>query len=724
VSGLSGYVDPIGVQPGEVLRVHLTAPAAHRISIARLGLNALLDDAGDAADRAEATVLGLLERPSASRHAIYPGSYASVDEALAGRPAAISGWVRPWRLPSVVETWSWSAVVGEFDFPHRCHWGLGFDASGHPACYIGDGNTHDREWWTFAEASVVDRLGDWIHLAYSVDGPSVRLYMDGIPIAERRNTPPSSPSAPGCVRIAAAAEGGVTDFFLDGDLSAITLFGRPLRREEVARLAADRGLSAPSALGLDEIEAHWPLRETSGARLADTSGHERHAVLFNGASLGIPGPSASTAIGRRGYDPKQDRMRGGAVRFACDDLVDCHWPCAAEVRVPVDADSGMYYARVALEGSDDALELPFAIVRPTPRRGGSIALLIPTFTWTAYARRPIDDVVVPGLTSSFYSTHLGGRQFFHLGMRMPLLPRVRPFVHRTHRRGATFHQHLVRPERLAEAWLAREGYPYECITDAELDREPGLLKRFAALMIVGHNEYWSQRMRDGVEAYLDAGGAALNLSGNTLFWRVTYDDERRTLEARKTTDPGETDTWLQPSEWGERWHTDGQPGGKWSLIGQPTSELLGLETLGWIDGGDPTGFAPFTVRTPDHFLFREPRPVPLEAGGLLGTRSLNGAAVSGYEMDGLPAAVGMAPRHSTAGMTLLAHAQHGQRYVATFAEDPGYGADMIYWERPSGGRLFNAASIGYTGSLAVDPGIQVLTRNVLHHFGVVRQAVP
>jgi hypothetical protein len=49
---------------------------------------------------------------------------------------------------------------------------------------------------------------------------------------------------------------------------------------------------------------------------------------------------------------------------------------------------------------------------------------------------------------------------------------------------------------------------------------------------------------------------------------------------------------------------------------------------------------------------------------------------------------------------------------------------MIYWERPSGGRLFNAASIGYTGSLAVDPGIQVLTRNVLHHFGVVRQAVP
>jgi hypothetical protein len=50
----------------------------------------------------------------------------------------------------------------------------------------------------------------------------------------------------------------------------------------------------------------------------------------------------------------------------------------------------------------------------------------------------------------------------------------------------------------------------------------------------------------------------------------------------------------------------------------------------------------------------------------------------------------------------------------------GYGADVIYWDRPGGGRVFNAGSIGYTGSLAVDPGIQALTRNVLHRFGIAR----
>ena len=69
---------------------------------------------------------------------------------------------------------------------------------------------------------------------------------------------------------------------------------------------------------------------------------------------------------------------------------------------------------------------------------------------------------------------------------------------------------------------------------------------------------------------------------------------------------------------------------------------------------------------------------------------------------------------------MLAHADHGPRFVAHWGADAGYGADLIYWERPSGGRVFNAGSTNYAGALAVDPGIQALTRNVLHHMGVVR----
>ena len=240
-------------------------------------------------------------------------------------------------------------------------------------------------------------------------------------------------------------------------------------------------------------------------------------------------------------------------------------------------------------------------------------------------------------------------------------------------------------------------------------------------MIVGHNEYWTQKMRDGVDAYLRHGGGVLSLSGNTAFRRVSHDPQARLIETRKTTHPGEGAgvAWLPPGEWGERWHTDGHPGGKWSYLGQPPSELLGLETLGWIDSGDKTAFAPFTVCTPDHFLMRDPEPVPLEDGNLIGTRSHDGPAVSGYEMDGLPQAQGM-PALDPAGLTVLAHADHGPRFVAHWGTDTSYGADLIYWERPAGGRVFNGGATNYAGALAVDPGIQALTRNVLHHMGVAR----
>jgi hypothetical protein len=43
---------------------------------------------------------------------------------------------------------------------------------------------------------------------------------------------------------------------------------------------------------------------------------------------------------------------------------------------------------------------------------------------------------------------------------------------------------------------------------------------------------------------------------------------------------------------------------------------------------------------------------------------------------------------------------------------------MIYWERPQGGRVFNAGSLGAGWGLSVDPQFQKLMRNVLFHFGV------
>jgi N,N-dimethylformamidase len=48
------------------------------------------------------------------------------------------------------------------------------------------------------------------------------------------------------------------------------------------------------------------------------------------------------------------------------------------------------------------------------------------------------------------------------------------------------------------------------------------------------------------------------------------------------------------------------------------------------------------------------------------------------------------------------------------------GGELIYWERPEGGRVFNAGSIGAGWALVADPKFQGLLSNVLAHFGVSR----
>ena len=56
---------------------------------------------------------------------------------------------------------------------------------------------------------------------------------------------------------------------------------------------------------------------------------------------------------------------------------------------------------------------------------------------------------------------------------------------------------------------------------------PNLLSNYRLLVSVGHDEYWSEEMRDNVEAFLENGGNAAFLSGNTCWWAVTLHPRRR-----------------------------------------------------------------------------------------------------------------------------------------------------------------------------------------------------
>ena len=51
------------------------------------------------------------------------------------------------------------------------------------------------------------------------------------------------------------------------------------------------------------------------------------------------------------------------------------------------------------------------------------------------------------------------------------------------------------------AWLERNGYAVDYCTDLDLHRDPGLLAPYALLLSVGHDEYWSEAMRDRLDAF-------------------------------------------------------------------------------------------------------------------------------------------------------------------------------------------------------------------------------
>jgi hypothetical protein len=721
VPGVWGYVQRIGVPPGGTVRFHVSAPAAYDLTIVRPGHTALLDaPTDDDADRADAQVLASFEHRSATPQALSAGSYVFVEgPPVPAGPLTMGTWLRLWRLPVIdVVQWAWYGIIGDLDYPDASRFALLVDHVGRVCVYAGDGGAFRHDQLHLSDAVMAGRLGEWVHLAASIEPARIVAYLDGAPILTVEGAIPTGEPGPASrLRIGATAEHGAAHDFLDGDIAAPFVAASDLGPDVIGRVVADRGRSPLHRLGLGVLHAAWDLAEERGTTLSDSSGTGRHGTIVQGGTWQIGGPAFEASKGVPGYEPASDPDRGHGLRLSSDDVADCEWSVTDEWPVPADAPSGVHAGLVRLAGQEAsaARAITFAVVRRTPRREGSVALLLATNTWYAYGRRPTNEQPVAGLTASYYSNHVSGRPFFHVSTLAPI-PRADPYGFESERAALTRHSHLVRPERYAEAWLEREGYPYEVITDHDLHEEPGLLSRFPVLLIVGHSEYWSDEARQGVLDHLDKGGKVISLSGNTMYWRVTFDPTSTILESRKTAF-AKDDRWLSPDRWGERWHTDdGRAGGQYPLLGRPAYEVLGLEHTGMIDDGTATSFAAIEVVAPDHELFHRPEVVPISPRGTIGERNLNGPRASGYEFDAVVQVVGYRDQ-PVDGVTVLASAL-GQRNIEWVGRARDHGADLILWDRPDGGRVFSAGSIGFTGALVVDPGVRVLMRNVMAAFGV------
>ena len=188
------------------------------------------------------------------------------------------------------------------------------------------------------------------------------------------------------------------------------------------------------------------------------------------------------------------------------------WPATDELEVPSDWTSGVYEARVSPvdEGVGPPSLVLFVVREPSAAR--STALVdIPVNTWQAYNSWG---------GKSLYNFNSDGQiPANHVSFARPYEPGGQDQFFR-------WSIQLVR-------FLERGHYDVSYTTDVDIDADPAELLRHRLVIVAGHGEYWTSRMRDAFDAARDAGTNLAFVGANIGYWQVRYADGRRTIVSYK-----------------------------------------------------------------------------------------------------------------------------------------------------------------------------------------------
>ena len=730
VPGLHGYTGAKSVHAGDSIGFHVSATVPYQLAVVELG--------SDPCNRATDRPLHRFGARPASAQPIYPGSYVWVARGL--EPArsqhglSVEVWLRLWDAPAH------QGVISEHD--GTTGWGLFVTKDGNTAMQLDD---------CLYEGPVLTRRR-WTHIVASCSAGRITLWLDGACVREwQHDGRIAFGAAP--LRIGAAGSKERAAYFLDADIAMPAIYSGAVGAREIRARFESKGLTLP--VGHDLL-ACWSLREEQGAILHDSSGNGRTGTIINHATWMIGGPSCGDnkdpIFSDNGYDPLADPDRGHGLRFASDDLVDCRWSETERFAIPRDARPGLYVGRIEymLDGKPLTYDITFVVKAARGAQPAAMLVLCSTNTWLAYNTTPFmqnpgDCPVWPrraqGLESaspaapkySSYTYHRGGQPSYYTGLRLPW-PNASPDALYAPA-GASFGQwsHM---ERHLHVWLDAQGYEYDVVADHDVDRDSGMLSRYRTVIIAGHSEYWSVPALAGLDAYLTNGGTVVVLSGNSLYWRVSFDSDYTVMEQRKSAPEGDV---LGPpaGPYKEQYHSqDWARGGQLRYLDHAPASLIGLETAGWAFA-EAEDFGVFHLEQPDHFLFHTPNETGLAAGATFG-HGPGGALprAVGHEWDLTVNTLLRMTKQVPTGEPLpstdpsIQVIATGRRrvpgkldaYLDYFSRPTesldGLSAEMIYWERPRGGRVFNAGACAACWVVSADLGFSALLANVLHHFGV------
>jgi len=723
------YTDRPSYAVGDTVNVHASTTAPNTQLVVRLvRVGAVWTEV------ARTTTLSV--SPQATRLGSFV-EFPSVD--MAGMTAfTLEGWWLPTLVGGDV-----SILAGQMSAATAAA-GLGVGADGHLLAYTSTESPLDPS--RSVRAPQVLSLDVWHHVAATYDGVTLRLFVEGQEVASGART--GAVATTGLpFRLGARAEApGDQTGVIDGRMDSWALWPRALAPSEIEARRA-RGLSEENpAPAPNEVTLYAGFEDAYGQGVSDTSINSAFGVLVNHGT-----PRVAGVFGN-----------GMALRLNHDQLVDANWPVAASLTIPPNAPPGLYSVQVLLppdfDPDDRSPDLFSAIaVRPTtPTPGTKIAVIIPVNTWNAYNAWPGDvggNIAgitprsrVPGGTAtrgagnnSVYSTVGDGiSNNFFAGWNRPnkgaSVVRVEDATGFSHL--ASMSVHLLR-------WLDDSRIPYDVYTERDLDDGfvpvNGLYK---VLLFHSHTEYWSQKELDATNAFMNQGGSIINLSGNTLAWRMAHSGS--VSEVRK---------WPHYNighGYGDNHSAmDGQRIGYWRALqmcsGSTDDFVLGTTSN---DGtaacaAGPTCFGRWSAMNPAHWLWGNASVVD---GQLFGT-SHTGANVVGHEFDTFEPShvpLGLAP--GTEAVVLAKGVQFGANvtmidYAAldalscsdldadnatsnvasvstTFNGATGSGGHIVYYQHQAGGGVLSIGAVATASALGADAVLTGLVRTAVDCFAL------
>jgi hypothetical protein len=352
-------------------------------------------------------------------------------------------------------------------------------------------------------------------------------------------------------------------------------------------------------------------------------------------------------------------------------LFETPWRVTDRVAIAPEAVSGYYEAKLEIVSGPGAGALgviPLIVREPSPR--AAVLIEVPVNTWQAYDT-------------------WGGKSFYGIrgSTHAPKVSFQRPYDGRIlHDMGFDLELPWVR-------FLERGGVDVAYQTDADTDRDPGSLLRHRLVFSIGHDEYWTQRMRDGFDHALGL-GTNLMFGSNSGLWRARYEDHWRTLV-----------DWRNP--YADPVHDFRYDTGEFRRFGEPECGLMAVQYQPYAQRSLSAPPTPYTVVGPagDPWLSA----AGLRAGDVIG-------GVVGYEWDSL------VPGCFNGQVVPLMHA------VPPGSDGVPRSADMVRATAPSGGLVFamGTMELGWAldgfGGGRPNPRVRAFVKAALR--GLMRPAAP